>query len=83
GAYLLNVSGAQHFNFSDLPQRQVPPARPLFRAMGLTGSIDPLRGEQIADAYLLAFFDRYLRNIASPLLAGSSPAYPEVQITMR
>jgi predicted dienelactone hydrolase len=82
-AYTLMVSGAQHFNFSDLPQRQVPPVRPLLKAAGIVGSIDPLRGEQIASAYLVAFFNRYLRGIESPLLSGPSPDYPEVQINKR
>jgi hypothetical protein len=30
-------------------------------------------GTQIANAYHRAFFDRYLRNIDSPLLQGSLP----------
>lgn len=74
----LSVKGARHFNFSDLPLRQLPAVQPLFRAVGLIGSIDPARGEEVASAYLVAFFDRYLKNQASGLLNGPSPAYPEV-----
>jgi predicted dienelactone hydrolase len=81
GAYFLTVSGARHFNFSDLPLRWVPLVRPLFSAVGLVGSIDPARAEQVTNAYLQAFFDQYLRNRPSPLLSGPSPAYPEVQVS--
>jgi hypothetical protein len=78
GIFDLSVKGARHFNFSDLPLRQLPAVRPLFRAAGLIGSIDPARGEEVASAYLVAFFDRYLKNQDSGLLDGPSPAYPEV-----
>ncbi len=75
----LSVQGTRHFNFSDLPLRMVPAVRPLFRAAGLIGSIDPGRSEDLASAYLLAFFDRYLENRDGGLLDGPSPEYPEVQ----
>jgi predicted dienelactone hydrolase len=77
--YDLSINGTAHFNFSDLPLRQVPAVRPLFEAAHYTGSIDPIRGEQIANSYLLAFFDRALKSINSPLLNGPSPDYPEVK----
>ena len=77
--YTLSVSGARHFNFSDLPLRLVPAIRPLFEAAGYTGSIDPVRGERITNVYLLAFFDQVLKGISSPLLQGPSSEYPEVQ----
>ena len=77
--YDLSVKGAKHFNFSDLPLRMMPAARPIFRAVHLIGSIDPAHGEVITNTYLLAFFDRYLKGNDSGLLNGPSPAYPEVQ----
>ena len=76
-AYFVSVAGTRHFNFSDLPYRQLAIPRLLFIAAGYEGTIDPARGLQIADAYLLAFFDRYLKGAASPLLAGPSATYPE------
>jgi predicted dienelactone hydrolase len=82
-AYWLSVKGTRHFNFSDLPLRQLPAVRPLFVVMGLIGSIDPARAQRIANAYLVAFFDRYLKNGDSPLLSGPSPAFPEVQLDKR
>ena len=78
-AYFLQVSGAKHFNFSDLPFRQVFLVRPLFRAAGYVGSIDPGRGLQITNTYLAAFFDRYLKGSDNGLLSGPSTQYPEVQ----
>ena len=78
-AYFLQVSGTKHFNFTDLPLRQVALVRPLFTLAGYTGSIDPQRGLQIANVYLAAFFDKYLKASDNGLLSGSSPLYPEVQ----
>jgi predicted dienelactone hydrolase len=71
----LHVQGMLHQNFSD-----VELAGGLFRLMGATGSIDPLRGNAIMNAYLLAFFDAYVKGEPpSPLIAGESPEYPEVR----
>ena len=79
-AYFLQVSGTQHFNFTDLPLRQVGLVRPLFRLAGYAGSIDPApSGCGFSNAYLLAFFDRYLKGSANGLLDGPSDSYPEVQ----
>jgi predicted dienelactone hydrolase len=78
-AYYLAVKGARHFNFSDLPLRLLPPERIPFRLVGYIGSISPGRGLEISNAYLVAFFDRYLKDIGSDLLQGPSPAYPEVR----
>lgn len=78
-AYYLSILGTRHFNFSDLPLRWLPPARILFRQAGYIGTIAPERGLEISSAYLVAFFDRYLKNRNSDLLQGPSPAYPEVQ----
>ncbi len=78
-AFFLQVSGAKHFNFSDLPLRQVGLVRPLFRLAGYAGSIDPQRGLQIANTYLAAFFDRYLKGEENGLLSGPSSLYPEVR----
>ena len=78
-AYYLSILGTGHFNFSDLPLRWLPPARFLFRQAGYIGSIRPERGLEVSNAYLVAFFDRYLKNMNSALLQGSSSAYPEVQ----
>jgi predicted dienelactone hydrolase len=81
-AYYLTVKGTRHFNFSDLPLRLLPPVRILFRIAGYIGSIRPERGLEITNAYLVAFFDRYLKDTDSELLQGPSAAYPEVQLDL-
>ena len=81
--YYLSVKGTRHFNFSDLPLRFLPAVRPIFRVAHFFGSIEPTRGEELTGAYLLAFFDRYLKGEDSGLLNGSSPLYPEVQFMDR
>jgi predicted dienelactone hydrolase len=83
GAYLVSIAGAKHFNFTDLPFRQAPLMRPLFMAVGIEGSIDPGRALQIANAYLVAFFDQYLKGSPAELLQGPSSAYPEVSFDKR
>jgi hypothetical protein len=82
-AYYLSIKGAKHFNFSDMPLRLLPPARILFNMAGYIGSIRPERGLEISNAYLIAFFDQYLKGIDSELLQGSTSAYPEVQFDKR
>ena len=47
------------------------------------GIVDGVRGTQIIDAYVIAFFDRYLKGESTPLLDGPSPDYPEVDFEMR
>jgi hypothetical protein len=44
------------------------------------GNVAALRARQVIDAYALAFFDQYLKGEESPLLDGSAPDYPEVEI---
>jgi dienelactone hydrolase len=43
------------------------------------GTIDPARAVRIQQAYPLAFFDLHLRRRGGHLLAGPSPAFPEVR----
>ena len=82
-AYYLSIKGTKHFNFSDMPLRLLPPARILFNMVGYIGAIRPKRGLEIANAYLVAFFNRYLKDIDSDLLQGPSSVYPEVQFDKR
>ncbi len=78
-AYYLSIGGTKHFNFSDLPLRLLPPARSLFHGLGFIGSIQSERGLKISNAYLVAFFDHFLKGVDSGLLQGPSSTYPEVQ----
>lgn len=45
--------------------------------------VDSVRGTQIIDAYVIAFFDRYLKGEETPLLDGPSADYPEVDFKTR
>jgi predicted dienelactone hydrolase len=76
--YLVSLAGAGHFNFSDLPLRQEPLVRPLFALAGYEGAIPPTRALEITNAYLVAFFDQYLKGKPQPLLQGPPASYPEV-----
>lgn len=45
-----------------------------------TNIVDGVRGTQIINAYVIAFFDRYLKGEEQPLLQGPSDDFPEVDI---
>ncbi len=57
-AYYLSIKGTGHFNFSDLPLRLAPLTRVLFNKLGFIGSLEPERGLEITNAFLVAFFDQ-------------------------
>jgi dienelactone hydrolase len=75
----LQLDGSGHMSFTDyqvlLPQAGVPPEAmvPAF------GTIDGKRAIAVQRAYVLAFFDRYLRHRDGKLLAGPSPRYSEMR----
>ncbi|MER5785993.1 alpha/beta hydrolase [Streptomyces mobaraensis] len=73
----LTVAGADHFSFSDFPflgDQLLPPGTP-YPGSGLSGR----RSLDITRSYVAAFFDRHLRRIPQPLLAGPTRANPEVR----
>ncbi len=82
-AYYLSIRGTKHFNFSDMPLRLPPLSSLLLNKMGYIGSIQPERGLEISNAYLVAFFDQYLKGINSELLQSSVSPYLEVQFEKR
>ena len=72
GMYLVTVKGAMHNSFSDMP----------FIAPERYGNIE-LNAERalaITNAYILAFFDRYLRGRRQSLLKASDPMFTEVTL---
>lgn len=73
------MKGSRHFDFSDYAVL----FSPVLRTNGLLGPIDGRRALSVTNAYLLAFFDRYLKGEKEPLLRGPSPAYPEVRFEPR
>lgn len=74
-SYRVTIPGTAHFDFSDIPLLS-----PLTPAMGLTGSLDGERTVQIINDTILAFFNQQFKGESSPLLAGDTAGYPELQI---
>ena len=72
GVYLVTIKGAVHNSFSDGP----------FIAPERYGNIEinAERALTITNAYLLAFFDRYLRGRPQPLLERNAQMFPEVTL---
>lgn len=67
-AYYVGINGTEHNNFKDYGPLGIPID---------IGRIDGRYATRIIDSYLLAFFDKHLSGIDSPLLEGEH-AYPEV-----
>jgi hypothetical protein len=78
--YTLIIESFRHVDFSDFPLW--PDITPLVEA-SLIGNNDGLRSVQIVNAYLLAFFDKYLKDEGALLLDGPSEDYPEVDFQLR
>jgi predicted dienelactone hydrolase len=74
-AFHLRLAGVLHVDFGDYPLLS-PLSAPL---MHERGTLNGQRTLHVVDAYILAFFNQYLKNQPSPLLSGPSPDYPEVQ----
>ncbi|MGB7539058.1 MAG: hypothetical protein WBM17_11005 [Anaerolineales bacterium] len=74
--YRVVVRGTVHTDYCDFPL-----ISPLFKLAGAAGKLDPYRMEHILNSYLLAFFDKYLKGMDSPLLNGPEPAFPEVDFS--
>ena len=68
--YDILIHGAGHNSYLDDPI-----------ASSYKYSLKPDRARQIIDAYMLAFFDTYLKRKRSALLEGASSAFPEVTFT--
>lgn len=69
------VNGTQHFNFTDLSV-----LLPIGKQLGLLGSIDGKRQEQIVNDYTLSFFNKYLKGMKEPLIDSKSSKYPEITV---
>lgn len=51
--------------------------------MLLIGTTSPEEALESVSAYLVAFFDKYMKGIDSPLLDGPSPDFPDVEFESR
>jgi hypothetical protein len=76
GAYYLTLRGSRHFDFSDYAVL----FSPVLRMKGLLGPFDGRDALGVTNAYMLAFFDRYLKGEKGSLLRGTSAEYPEVRL---
>jgi len=80
-AYLLLIKGTRHLNFSDI---SIPGYASI---LGLPpealGRINGRRCLDIQNRYVLAFFDKHLKEMDSGLLNSPTPEYPEVEIWTR
>ncbi len=86
-SYVFVVKGTGHSDFTDFAiKKQASPLwyiRPLIKNIGwlsLLGPINGFRATEIVSAYLVNFFDKYLKGQPSALLDGSGRQYPEVEI---
>lgn len=75
-AYVLEVANTTHFNFFDFTIMS-----PLYKRLGVLGSIDGEEMVGISRDFLVAFFDRYLKVSESALLLESSE-YPSENVTL-
>ncbi len=78
-AYNLIFDGFGHMDFTDFTLYPgISSSDPY-----LLGTVEGLRAARVINAYLLAFFDQYLKGDSSPLLNGPSSEYPEVEFEAR
>lgn len=78
-AWKLQLTGPFHADFSDMP---LLCARIVCRALGLSGPIGKGRTAMIVETYEAAFFDRWLKGGAAPLL-DAPPPFPEARLDSR
>lgn len=75
--YLAAFAGFEHLDFGDFPLwESVQP----FRDTLWLGTVEPARAVELTRAYLVAFFDKYLKGADDTLLDVPSEAHPEVTI---
>lgn len=79
-AYMLQIAGASHPDLG----APMPTGNPILFPLGMSiGQFpDGAYLAQIVNDYILAFFDKHLRDITATLLDGPSP-YPEVMFTKK
>jgi predicted dienelactone hydrolase len=73
-AFRLKLAGVLHNDFGDYPLLS-----PVSAILPERGTLKGDRTLKVVNAYLIAFFDQYLKNQPSPLLNGAAINYPEVQ----
>ncbi|GGG70455.1 carboxylic ester hydrolase [Paenibacillus radicis (ex Gao et al. 2016)] len=74
GGQIIYIENSEHLNFTD-----VQFISPMFKMLGITGKIAPERTNSIINAYMLDFFDMYLKNQGGILMKGPDSHFPEVK----
>ncbi|MCZ4142717.1 dienelactone hydrolase, partial [Escherichia coli] len=74
GGQVLYIENTEHLNFTD-----VQFISPMFNMLGITGKIAPERASSVINAYMLDFFDMYLKNKGGMLMKGPDSGFPEVK----
>jgi pimeloyl-ACP methyl ester carboxylesterase len=74
GGQVVYIEDTEHYNFAD-----VQFLTPILKQIGIMGKINPRRASSIINAYMLDFFDKYLKNKSGNLLEGPNNEYPEVK----
>ncbi|MFF2910789.1 alpha/beta hydrolase family protein [Paenibacillus sp. NPDC057934] len=74
GGQFLYIENSEHLNFTDVQY-----ISPIFKMLGITGKIAPERANSVINAYMLDFFDRYLKNQGGTLIKGPDSRFPEVK----
>jgi len=77
--YRVTIAGTKHLSFSD-----VSIMAPIYgKQLGYLGPLDGHKVMHIVNDYVVAFFDKHLKGLDAPILAGPSPDYPEVKFESR
>ncbi|WP_405083132.1 alpha/beta hydrolase family protein [Paenibacillus chitinolyticus] len=74
GGQFLYIDNTEHLNFTDIQFLS-----PIFKLLGITGKIAPERANSVINAYMLDFFDMYLKNQGGHLMKGEDSRFPEVK----
>ncbi|WP_139992535.1 alpha/beta hydrolase family protein [Paenibacillus paridis] len=75
GGQFLYIENTEHLNFTD-----VQFISPIFKMLGVTGKTAPDRVNSVINAYMLDFFDIYLKNQGGNLMKGPDSRFPEVKL---
>lgn len=77
----LELAGAAHYSFTDLPSLVPPIASAVAPELTqhLVGTIAPDRATRAVRAYVAAMFDRFLRGLPTPVLDGPAAEFPDVR----
>ncbi|MFD9907825.1 alpha/beta hydrolase family protein [Streptomyces sp. NPDC059063] len=75
----LTLSGSKHQTYTDLAAILPQTGLPRDVVEGGIGTVDPKRAVKAQRAYVVSFFDRWLRDRDDHLLDGPSPRYPEAR----